>query len=261
MIYVSTFFSNINPVILALIGGIFCFIMTSFGSAIVFLFRTINKRIMNAMMAISAGVMLAASFFSLINPAINLSIKLEKNIFLTIILGFILGSLFIFMGNSFFKRIEPTNTTNIRRSLILFISITLHNIPEGLAVGVAFGNIMYGGSLISAVMLSIGIAIQNFPEGAAISLPLRREGTSTFKSFIFGSLSGLVEPLCALLGSIMAVKINYILPIILSFAASAMIYVTVLELIPEAQSDEKKDLMALLFMLGFILMMFLDITL
>ena len=253
--------SCFSPVLLAFLGGIFAFLFTSMGAAIVFFFKKVNTHIMNAMLSISAGVMTAASFFSLIIPAIDIYRKLNQSFFITIVFGFICGCMFVYLGNIMFDKIDISHKSSIKKCLILFVSITLHNIPEGLAIGVAFGNILYGNSLIAAISLTIGIAIQNFPEGSAISLPLRRYGVSRFKSFVFSILSGIVEPIFAVIGAVLVLKINYLLSFILSFAASAMIYVTVLELIPESQSDEKKDLMALLFILGFIVMMVLDILL
>ena len=256
-----TFLSNFSPILLALFGGIFSFFITSLGAIVVFLFKKVNKRLMNSMLSISAGIMIATSFFSLIKPAIDIFEQFKQNFFLTIFLGFICGSIFIFIGNIFFKNINIDSKINLRRCLILFASITLHNIPEGLAIGVAFGNMMYGGNLIAALTLTFGIALQNFPEGAAVSLPLRREGLSVKKSFLFGVISGIVEPIFAVVGALLVLKINFLLSFILSFAAGAMLFVTVLELIPESQSDEKKDLMAFLFIIGFSLMMVLDILL
>ena len=155
----------------------------------------------------------------------------------------------------------PEDTFSFKRCLLLITSITLHNIPEGLAIGVAFGTMLYGGSLISAATLTLGIAIQNFPEGSAISLPIRREGISRFKSFLFGALSGLVEPVFAVIGALLVLKMRILLPILLSFAGGAMIYVVVQELIPESQTNEKKDLMALFTIIGFIIMMIFDVAL
>ena len=212
------------------------------------------------MLSLSAGIMLAAAFFSLLNPAIELALMSYQNIFLTVFLGFMIGGCFIYLCNHFFSFI-PYNNFSFKRCLLLFTSITLHNIPEGLAVGVAFGTMLYGGSLISALTLTLGIAIQNFPEGSAISLPLRRDGVSRFKAFLLGSLSGLVEPVFALIGVFLVLKIQIILPFILSFAAGAMIFVTVLELIPESQQNKNKDLMAFILLCGFSIMMLLEILL
>lgn len=255
------YFTNLNPIFLAFLGGIFSFSITSLGAAVIFAFRKCNKTLMNAMLAISAGIMFSASFFSLINPALDICFDNNQNFFLTVILGFILGGLFIYLSNKYIDKIKFNKYKGLKGSILLFSSITLHNIPEGIAVGVAFGNLLYGGSLIAAVSLTLGIAIQNFPEGAAISLPLARNNISPKKAFFIGSLSGIVEPIFAVIGALLVLKINNILSFILAFAASAMIFVTVFELIPESQSSEKKDLMALIFIFGFIFMMILDVLL
>ncbi len=249
------FFNNINPILLSFLATFFTFLITSLGSSLVFLFKNIKKDIMDICLSLSAGIMLAASYFSLINPSIELSNKLNISL-LYIFLGFIFGGLLILLGNKIYKK-------NSKVSNLIF-SITLHNIPEGLAIGVAFGSILYsleGSNLSSALVLALGIGIQNFPEGSAISLPLRREGFSRKKSFIIGSLSGLVEPISGVLGCILALQVRYILPFLLSFAAGAMIYVVIIELIPESQTNKRKDLMALFSILGFTIMMILDVTL
>ena len=247
--------NNINPIILALLSTTFTFLITSLGSSLVFIFKNIKKDIMDICLSISAGIMLAASYFSLLNPSIELSNKLNISL-LFIFLGFISGGLLILIGNKIY------NNKNKLSNLIF--SITLHNIPEGLAIGVAFGSILYGlegANITSALTLALGIGIQNFPEGSAISLPLRREGLSRKKSFIIGSLSGIVEPISGVIGAILAIQIQYILPFLLSFAAGAMIYVVIIELIPESQTNEKKDLMAFFSIIGFLIMMILDVTL
>jgi len=255
------YFTNLNPIFLAFLGGVFSFSITTLGAAVIFAFRKFNKTLMNAMLAISAGIMFSASFFSLINPALDICFDNNQNFLLTVVLGFILGGLFIYFSNKFIDKINFNKYKGLKGSILLFSSITLHNIPEGIAIGVAFGNLLYGGSLIAAVSLTLGIAIQNFPEGAAISLPLARNNISSKKAFLLGSLSGIVEPIFAVIGALLVLRINNILSFILSFAASAMIFVTVFELIPESQSSEKKDLMALIFIFGFIFMMILDVLL
>lgn len=181
-------------------------------------------------------------------------------------LGVLSGGLLLFLGDKIFDKLtnKKSNAGSIKRSLMLIFSITLHNIPEGMAIGVAFGSVFYnldGATLTSAVMLAIGIGIQNFPEGSAVSLPLRREGLSPAKSFFFGVLSGIVEPISAVIGAILVIKVQILLPIFLAFAGGAMIYVVVQELIPESQTNEKKDLMALFTILGFLLMMIFDVAL
>ncbi|MBR6137364.1 MAG: ZIP family metal transporter [Bacilli bacterium] len=247
-------------IILSLLGGLFTFIFTILGSGIVFFFKKINQNMMDALLSFSAGIMLSAAFFSLLNPAIEQCNIIHQNPFTVIFLGFLFGGLFILVCNRVIKK-KSNNNSKFRRCLLLFTSITLHNIPEGLAVGVAFGNMLYGGSLISAITLTLGIAIQNFPEGSAISLPLRRDGYSRSYSFLFGVFSGLVEPISAVLGAILILKVKIILPFILSFAAGAMLYVTVLELIPESQQNKKKDLMAFILLLGFSIMMIMELIL
>ena len=174
-----------------------------------------------------------------------------------------IGGCFIYLCNYAMNSLSRSDGSsyNLRRCSLLFTSITLHNFPEGLAIGVAFGSLLFGGSIISAYTLTLGIAIQNFPEGCTISLPLRREGISRMSSFLFGVLSGIVEPLGAFIGAILVLKIQTLMPFILSFAAGAMLFVTVLELIPESQTNKKKDLMALLLLLGFASMMLLEIVL
>lgn len=251
------------PTTLALFGGVFAFLFTVAGAAIVFFFRKINKNLMDSMLACSAGIMLSAAFFSLLNPAIDLAESIHQNIFLTVFLGFLVGGLFIFVCNRFMEKfpVHRKQKFSLKRCILLITSITLHNIPEGLAIGVAFGTLRYGGSLISAITLTLGIAIQNFPEGSAISLPLRREKVSRFRSFLFGVLTGLVEPISALVGAILVLKIQFILPFVLAFAAGAMLFVTVLELIPESQTNKNKDLMAFILLFGFSFMMVLEILL
>ena len=249
------FLNNFNPILLAFLGTMFTFFITSLGAALVFFFKKTNKLIMNIMLSISAGVMLAAAFWSLLNPASTLACELHLNAFLIITVGFILGGLLIFIGNKL-------NVNNKRTSLLLF-SITLHNIPEGLAIGVAFGSILYGlenANLYQAILLTIGIGIQNFPEGSAISLPLLRDGYSRKKAFIYGCMSGIVEPISGVIGALLAIKVKYILPFLLAFAAGAMIYVVTEEIIPECQNNNKKDLMALFTIIGFSIMMLLDIS-
>ena len=250
--------NDINPIILALLATIFTFLVTAIGSSLVFLFKNIKKSVMDICLSLSAGIMLSASFWSLLNPSIELSNKLNMSL-VFVFIGFLLGGLLILLGNKIYNK----KNKNSNLSMLIF-SITLHNIPEGLAIGVAFGSILYnldGANITSALLLSLGIGIQNLPEGSAISLPLRREGLSRKKSFIIGSLSAIVEPIFGVIGAILAMQMQYILPFLLSFAAGAMIYVVVIELIPESQTNEKKDQMALFCVIGFLIMMILDVTL
>lgn len=259
-------YMNLNYPIQALIASLFTWGITSLGAAVVFLFKKVNKNTMDAMLGLSAGVMLAATFWSLLSPALEMAENLKLISWLIVSLGVLSGGLLLFCGDKIFDRItkKKTNSHSIKRSLMLIFSITLHNIPEGMAIGVAFGSVFYnleGATLAAAIMLAIGIGIQNFPEGSAVSLPLRREGMSPQKAFFFGMLSGIVEPISAVIGAILVIKVQVLLPILLSFAGGAMIYVVVQELIPESQTNKKKDLMALFTILGFLLMMIFDVSL
>ena len=256
---------DLSPILLALFATIFTYSVTLLGASLVFFFKNVKKNIMDAMLAIAAGVMIAASFFSLLNPATEMAINLKMIPWLITFIGFIAGGLLLFIGdklfNHFNKKInkkEEKERNSFKRCLMLIFSITLHNIPEGLAVGVAFGSIA---TLTSAMLIALGIGIQNFPEGTAVSVPLRREGISRKKAFFYGQLSGLVEPISGVLGALLVLKIRTLLPFLLSFAAGAMIYVVVEELIPESQTNKKKDLMSLFTIIGFTIMMILDIAL
>jgi len=254
-------FINQSIIIKTLLASLFTFTLTSMGAGIVFFFKKINKNIMDIMLALSAGIMLAATFWSLIEPSISLSETLGLNSCLIALLGILSGSLLLFLGDTIYDKYSKSNK---KRIFMLISSITLHNIPEGLAIGVAFGSLNYnlpGTTLISAISLAIGIGIQNFPEGSAISLPLRREGYSRFKSFLFGSLSGIVEPIAAILGAILVLKVRLILPFLLCFAAGAMLYVVTKEIIPESQENKHKDIITIFTIIGFLIMMILDITL
>lgn len=259
------FYINLNPILQALIACIFTFSITALGAGLVIFFKNINKNILDAMLGSAAGVMIAASFWSLLSPAISLAETLKMNIILVIATSFISGGLLLFVGDKIFSNLKIKNKdNNLKKIIMLVSSITLHNIPEGLAIGVAFGTIAYGldgATLTSACLLAFGIGIQNFPEGTAVSVPLRKYGLSRKKSFIFGSLSGIVEPIAGVIGAILALKIRVLLPFLLAFAAGAMIYVVVVELIPESQSNERKDLMAMVTLIGFTIMMMLDVML
>ena len=257
---------NLNYPWQALIATMFTWAITSLGSAVVFFFKKVNKNTMDAMLALSAGVMLAATFWSLLSPAIEMANSLKLISWLVVSFGVLLGGLLLFVGDKIFDKLttKKENSSSLKRSLMLIFSITLHNSPEGMAIGVAFGSVAYnldGATLAAAVMLAIGIGIQNFPEGSAVSLPLRREGMSTAGAFFFGVLSGIVEPISAVIGAILVMKVQILLPILLAFAGGAMIYVVVQELIPESQTNEKKDLMALFTIFGFLIMMIFDVAL
>ena len=248
----------------ALYATIFTWLLTVLGSSMVFFFKNINKNIMDASLGIAAGIMMSASFWSLLNPAIENAKILNQVPWLIATTGFLFGGLFIFIADKIFERKINKKNKRKRKTILLVLSITMHNIPEGLAIGIAFGSIKYGisnANITSAIMLALAIGLQNFPEGSAISLPLRREKYSRLKSFIFGTLSAIVEPIFGVIGAILTVKINTIMPFLLSFAAGAMIYVIIQELIPESQTNKNKSLMAIFSLIGFGLMMILDTAL
>ena len=254
-------FINLNYVYQALIATLFTYLLTALGASIVFFFKNISKNIMDAMLGFAAGVMTAASFFSLLSPAIEHSEELNLTPWIIVSIGFFSGGLLLFLSDKIFNKLLSKKN---KRILMLVSSITIHNIPEGLAVGIAFGSVYYGltgATTLSALMLAIGIGLQNFPEGSAVSIPLRREGMSRRKSFYYGQLSAIVEPIFGVLGAILVLKMRTILPFFLSFAAGAMIYVVVSELIPESQSNKKKEVMAIFTIIGFSIMMILDVAL
>lgn len=266
--------SQFNPVNQALMGTLFTWGVTALGAGLVFFFKKINKKVLNAMLGFAAGVMIAASFWSLLAPGIEMAEDLGQTAWVTAAIGFLGGGLFLFMVDKVLPHLhmglETSQAEGVKtswqRSILLVLAITLHNIPEGLAVGVAFGAVAYGlpsASLGGAVALAIGIGLQNFPEGAAVSIPLRREGFSRGKAFLYGQASGIVEPIAGVIGALAVTAIRPLLPYALAFAAGAMIYVVVEELIPEAQQGEdgKTDVATIGCMLGFAVMMILDVAL
>ncbi|MCI9233839.1 MAG: ZIP family metal transporter [Bacilli bacterium] len=258
---------SLNPIWQALLATIFTWSITAIGAALVYFFKKINKNLMDGMLGFAAGVMIAASFFSLIAPAITMSESLNLIPWLVVFIGFFSGGLLLFIGDKIYDIYEkksPNKKSSFKRSIMLVSSITLHNIPEGMAVGVAFGSVIYGlegATLAAAWTLALGIGLQNFPEGTAVSMPLRRDGMSRNKAFFVGQISGIVEPIAGVIGAILVMKVRILLPFLLAFAAGAMIYVVVEELVPESQSNKKKDLMALFTLIGFSIMMILDIAL
>jgi len=266
-------FNNLNSVIQAFIAGIFTWFLTDLGASMVFLFKSINKKVLNSMLGFAAGVMIAASFWSLLAPAIEMAEKSGGKPWIPAVIGFLSGGAFLLLIDNLIPHLHQGMKidnaegikTSLQRSILLVLAITIHNIPEGLAVGVAFGSAGLSGSISSlsgAIALAIGIGIQNFPEGAAVSIPLRREGLTTSKAFFYGQLSGFVEPIAAVIGAYAVTIAAPLLPYALSFAAGAMIYVVVEELIPEAQmGDTDTDLSTIGAMLGFAVMMFLDVAL
>lgn len=258
-------FLDINPVMQGFIATMFTYGITALGAAVVLACKDVNQKFLDIMMGFSGGVMIAASYWSLLEPALSLADQLQKNTVLIVGSGFLCGGLFIILSDIFLGKQENSilNIESLKRCILLTVAVTLHNIPEGLAVGVAFGcaAIQEGSQdLIGAVMLAIGIGLQNFPEGTCIAMPLRREGISRYKSFFIGQLSGVVEPIAGVFGVLFALKVQSALPAALSFSAGAMISVVSLELIPESFHDNK-HLAAVGLLVGFIVMMVLDVLL
>ncbi|MCK5811478.1 MAG: ZIP family metal transporter [Clostridiales bacterium] len=268
-----SWFIGLSHITQALIGTLFTWSITAAGASLVFFFKTINKTTLNFMLGIASGVMIAASFWSLLAPAIELAEETSNNPWLVAAIGFLLGGLFLFLADKLLPHIHANAhnqqaeglKTSWSRSTLLVLSITLHNIPEGLAVGVAFGAVASGipnASIAAAIALAIGIGIQNFPEGAAVSIPLRREGMSRSKAFMYGQLSGVVEPIAGVIGAYAVISMRSILPYALAFAAGAMIYVVAEELIPEGKIGGKiSDIATIGVMIGFAIMMTLDVAL
>ncbi len=264
--------SGLGPVLAALLATCFTWAMTALGAAGVFFFKTVNKRVLNAMLGFAAGIMIAASFWSLLAPAIEMSEGGPLPSWFPAVVGFLVGGLFLWIIDKILPHLhigQPTEAaegvkTQWQRSVLLVLAITLHNFPEGLAVGVAFGAVAAGlpaASLAGAIALTIGIGLQNLPEGLAVSVPLRREGMSRIKAFMYGQASGMVEPIAGVLGAAAVLLIRPLLPYALAFAAGAMIYVVIEELIPEAQQEEDTHAATIGGMLGFALMMLLDVAL
>lgn len=261
-----------NPIVQALLATCFTWFVTALGAALVFVFKTINRKVLDGMLGFAAGVMIAASYWSLLAPAIEMAESAGGIAWVPATVGFLLGGVFLWGVDKTLPHLHlgfPMSEaeglkTTWQRSILLVLAITLHNIPEGLAVGVAFGALaanLPAASFAGAVALAVGIGIQNFPEGTAVSVPLRREGMPRFKAFWYGQLSGLVEPVAAVLGAVAVIAMKPILPYALAFAAGAMIYVVVEELIPESQRESLSDVATIGAMLGFAVMMTLDVAL
>ena len=251
-------FINLNVVMQAFLAATFTFLITALGSAIVFFFKKVNKNLSDILLGVSAGIMLAASYFSLLAPAIKEASNMAFLPYVIVPLGFLCGGLLLFLTDKLFSKMmaKQKKDETSKRIFLLVSSITIHNIPEGLSIGVAFGSIVYGlegATVLAALGLALGIGLQNFPEGCAVSLPLRREGMSRTKAFIIGALSGIV--------ALLVLKIQYIMPFLLSFAAGAMIFVVVEELIPESQQNHNKNMITMYTLAGFIIMMILDVAL
>ena len=267
---VLDFFERIDPILAALIATTFTWALTAFGASFVFFFKNMNRVVLDGMLGFTGGVMVAASFWSLLAPAIEMT---EGDGFMKVIpaaVGFLLGAIFIFGLDKVLPHLHINfkETEGIKspwqRTTLLVLAITLHNIPEGLAVGVLFGGVAAGipeASIAGAVTLAIGIGNQNFPEGIAVSMPLRRMGMSRWKSFMYGQSSALVEPIAGVLGAVAVTFFTPLLPYALAFAAGAMIFVVVEEVIPETQQDKNTDIATLGFIGGFIVMMMLDVAL
>ncbi len=262
---------NLSPLFLALFAGLFTWSLTALGASLVFLFKGINRKILDTALGFAAGVMIAASFWSLLDPAIEMSQGKVIPSWIPPAIGFLIGALFLRIFDMILPHLHFQASmkeaeglkTSFKRTTLLVLAVTLHNIPEGLAIGVSFG--AHGldpssVSLLSSIILAFGIGIQNIPEGFAISMPLRGEGFSKFKSFFYGQISGLVEPFFAVIGVLFVNTMHSFLPYALGFAAGAMIFITVEELIPESQRNGNSDIATAGFIIGFTLMMILDVA-
>lgn len=272
---IKDWFLGSNPVLQATLAGIFTWGLTALGASLVFFTRGVNFKLLDCMMGFAAGVMIAASFWSLLVPSIDMAAAQGVIEWMPAAVGFLAGGLFLRLCDAYLPHLHiglPKTkaegvSTSWKRTTLLVLAITLHNIPEGLAIGVLFGAAASGAdfagnaTVFAAIGLAIGIGIQNFPEGMAVSMPLRREGLSKGKSFWYGQLSAVVEPVSAALGAWAVLSIQPILPYALAFAAGAMIYVVVEELIPETQQRENTDIATLGTMVGFVIMMILDVSL
>lgn len=270
---VIAYFSEIDPVLAALYATVFTWFLTAAGASLVFLFKSMHRATLDAMLGFTGGVMVAACFWSLLNPSIEMSETMYPSMpWMPAAVGFLFGALFLFgldkimphLHINFREEESEGVKTQWHRTTLLVLAITLHNIPEGLAVGVLFGAAgmeMDGATIAGALTLAVGIGIQNFPEGFAVAMPLRRQGVSRVKSFWYGQLSAIVEPIFGVLGVLAVIYMEPILPFALAFAAGAMIYVVVEEVIPETQRDKYTDLAVMGFIGGFLVMMCLDVGL
>lgn len=271
---IEAFISQYSPIQQALAATTFTWILTALGASFVFFFKTMNRQFFDGMLGFTGGVMIAASYWSLLAPAIEISPTSNPGVpeWFPAAVGFLSGALFIYgldkvmphLHINFKKEEEEGIKTTWSRTILLVLAITLHNIPEGLAVGVAFGAVAHGiegANLGAAIALAIGIGLQNFPEGIAVAMPLRRSGVGRFKSFWYGQLSAVVEPVAGVLGALAVVYAMPVLPYALAFAAGAMIYVVIEEVVPETQRDRFTDSSTIGFIIGFIVMMVLDVAL
>jgi len=263
-------FLSLPPILQALIATLFTWAITALGASLVYLTRNVDNRFLNAMLGFAAGVMIAAAYWSLLATSVELSRNGMLPVWFPPMIGFLLGGAVLWIIDRLLPHLHlgfpeadiEGLPTSWKRTTLLMLAVTLHNIPEGLAVGVAFGaaaSALHETSMASAIALAVGIGIQNFPEGMAISFPLRREGMSMGKSFLYGQFSGMVEPVAGLVGAAAVLAISSILPYAMSFAAGAMFYVVVEELIPECQREGNTNLPTVAAMLGFVLMMILEL--
>jgi zinc transporter, ZIP family len=267
------YIQQFSPVMQAFIATLFTWGLTAAGASLVLFTKDINQKLMDSTLGFAAGVMIAASFWSLLAPGLEMAEELGHIPWLTAVIGFLGGGIFMRLTDKFLPHLHlgldmekrEGVKTSWQRSTLLVLAITLHNIPEGLAVGVAFGAVaanLPSATIGGAVALAIGIGIQNFPEGTAVSMPLRREGVGKWKSFFMGQASGIVEPIAGVIGAIFVLSMQGILPYALCFAAGAMIFVVVEELIPESQRIESNiDMVTMATMAGFSVMMILDVAL
>ncbi|GAA3716566.1 ZIP family metal transporter [Salinicoccus jeotgali] len=267
------YFLGLNPILQATIATLFTWGMTALGAALVFATKGFNQRFMDSMLGFAGGVMIAASFWSLLAPALEKAEGGALPVWAPVAIGFLAGGGFLWLADKLLPHLHPglamesaegINPDRKRRSTLLVLAITLHNIPEGLAVGVAFGAVaadLPSASLGGAIALAIGIGIQNFPEGLAVSMPLRREGMSRRKSFAYGQASGIVEPIAGITGALAVIVMQPLLPYALAFAAGAMIFVVAEEVIPGSQENGNTDLASMSLMIGFTIMMILDVAL
>jgi len=270
MSHLENFLASLSPVLQAFIAACFTWSMAAFGAASVFIVRSVSHKLLGGVLGFAGGVMIAVSFWSLLAPSIELSADKSIPSWLPATVGFLVGGLFLRGIDKLLPHLHrgmPTEVEGIkttwRRNTLFIMAMTLHHIPEGLAVGVAFGAAAAGlphATLAAAIILAIGIGIQNFPEGLAVSVPLRCEGMSRQKSFWFGQLSAVVEPVAAAIGAASVIVSNAVMPYALAFAAGAMIFIVIEEIIPQSQRYGNKDLATLTAMGGFVIMMVLDVA-
>jgi ZIP family zinc transporter len=266
------FIKDIHPVMQALIATCFTWFLTALGASVVFFVKTVNRKLLDGMLGFASGVMIAASYWSLLAPAIEMSKEMDIPVWFPPVAGFLTGAVFLRIIDKILPHLHSGLSMNKaegiktpwRRTTLLILAVTLHNIPEGLAVGVAFGAVAAGmpaATLAGAVALAVGIGLQNFPEGIAVAMPLRREGLSRLKSFWYGQLSAIVEPIAGVIGAAAVMLSRPVLPYALSFAAGAMIFVVIEELIPESQRSGNTDIATMGAIVGFAVMMVLDVGL